>query len=149
MSNRQRRFRIGTESIRSLCTGILGALGAESCEVSIVLVGERTMRDLNRRFRGRDYATDVLSFEYGGKGESGAPLLGEVVISPASALRQALRWGSTHDREMRRLLVHGMLHLLGYDHTTDKGEHFAVQRRLLRRRFASGPRATVEGTGRR
>lgn len=107
------------------------------------------MRDLNRRFRGRDYATDVLSFEYGGKGESGVPLLGEVVISPATALRQALRWGSTHDREMRRLLVHGMLHLLGYDHTTDKGEHLAVQRRLLRRRFASRPRATVEGTGRR
>jgi len=117
--------------------------------VSVVLVGDRTMRDLNRRFRGRDYATDVLSFQYGGKGESGVPILGEIVISPATALRQALRWGSTHDREIRRLLVHGMLHLLGYDHTSDKGEHLAVQRRLLRRRFASCPPATIERMKRR
>jgi len=145
VSNRQRRFRIGTGSIRSFCAGTLDALGAEACEVSVVLVGDRTMRDLNRRFRGRDCTTDVLSFEYGGRGESGMPLPGEIVISPATALRQALRWRSTHDRELRRLLVHGMLHLLGYDHTVDRGEHLAVQRRLLRRRFASCGPATVEG----
>ena len=93
--------------------------------------------------------TDVLSFEYGVKGDSGVPFLGEIVISPATALCQALRWGSTHDRELRRLLVHGMLHLLGYDHTCDQGEHLAVQRRLLRRRFATCRRPTVERMKRR
>jgi probable rRNA maturation factor len=144
VSNRQRRFRIGTGSIRCVCAGVLDALDVEPCEVSVVLVGSRTMRALNRRFRGRDYATDVLSFEYDGKGESGLPFLGEIVISPATALSQSQRWGSTHDREMRLLLVHGMLHLLGYDHASDKGEHLAVQRCLLRRRFASCPPATVE-----
>jgi probable rRNA maturation factor len=115
----------------------------------VVLVGDRAMRDLNRRFRGRDCATDVLSFAYGGKGDCGVPFLGEIVISPATAQSQALRWGSTHDREMRRLLVHGMLHLLGYDHTSDKGEHLALQQCLLRRRFASSPPATVERMRRR
>ena len=149
MSNRQRRFRIGAGSIRSFCAGILDALGVEDCEVSVVLVGDRAMCDLNRRFRGRDCVTDVLSFEYGGKGESGSLFLGEIVISPATALCQALHWGSSHDREMRRLLAHGMLHLLGYDHTSDRGEHLAVQRRLLRRGFASSPPATVERMRRR
>ncbi len=136
-----------TGSIRALCAGTLEALGAEACEVTVVLVGDRAMRDLNRRFRGRDYVTDVLSFEYGGGGGSGVPFLGEIVISPSTALCQALRWGSTHDREMRRLLVHGILHLLGYDHTSDQGEHLAVQRRLLRRHFVSCQPAVVERMG--
>jgi probable rRNA maturation factor len=117
--------------------------------VTVVLVGDSAMRDLNRRFRGRDYATDVLSFGYGGRGESEMFFLGEIVISPATALQQALRLGSTLDREVRRLLAHGMLHLLGYDHTNDKGEHLALQRRLLRRRFASRLPATVERMSRR
>jgi probable rRNA maturation factor len=144
VSNRQRRFSVGSGAVRCFCIGILVALDAEPCELSVAIVGESAMRDLNRRFRGRDYATDVLSFEYGGTGGDGVPLLGEIVISPAVALRQALRRGTPHDREVRRLLVHGLLHLLGYDHTRDKGEHFALQRRLLRRRFASGPPALIE-----
>lgn len=149
VSNRQRRFRVGSGAIRGFCTGILAALDAEPCELSVAVVGESAMRDLNRRFRGKDYATDVLSFQYGRRGGGDVPLLGEIVISPAVALRQALRWGTPHDREVRRLLAHGLLHLLGYDHTKDKGEHFALQRRLLRRRFASGPPALIERVKRR
>jgi probable rRNA maturation factor len=149
VSNRQRRFSVGSGAIRCFCAGILDALDAEPCEVSVAIVGEGVMRDLNQRFRGRDYAADVLSFEYGGTAGSGMPLLGEIAISPAVALRQALRWGTTHDREMRRLLAHGLLHLLGYDHTRDKGEHLALQRRLLRRRFAGRPPAMIERMKRR
>ncbi len=104
------------------------------------------MLALNRRYRGKDYATDVLSFSYGdnqagvtadsqtGGNEPDAPYLGDVVISPEVACRQALGRGISPEREMRRLLVHGILHLLGYDHESDQGEMNRLQALLLRRR---------------
>lgn len=101
------------------------------------------MRALNRRYRGRDYATDVLSFEYGGENEEGRPLLGELVLAPKVAAANARRWGCPLEREIRKLLVHGLLHLLGYDHETDDGEMNRLQRSVLRRRPALSPPALV------
>ena len=90
--------------------------------LSIVFVGRREMRGMNHRFRGRDYATDVLSFPYGEMKMEGMPFLGEIVIAPGVAVDQALRYGVRPDKEIRKLLVHGMLHLLGYDHETTEAE---------------------------
>jgi probable rRNA maturation factor len=109
-------------------------LGISRGTLSVVFVSERKMREINRRYRDRDYATDVLSFEYGTATAEGSPLLGEVVIAPQVAWRQAVRWHSRPERELRRLLVHGILHLLGYDHETDSGTMDSLQRRLLRRK---------------
>jgi probable rRNA maturation factor len=67
----------------------------------------------------------------------GSPILGEIVIAPEVAWRQARRWHTQLDRELRRLLTHGILHLLGCDHETDAGEMNRLQRRLLRRRVLS------------
>ncbi len=67
----------------------------------------------------------------------GMPFLGEIIIAPEVARLHAIRYGISVEREVRRLLVHGTLHLLGYDHETDKGEMNQLQKKLLRRRTVS------------
>jgi len=89
---------------------------------------------LNRQYRGRDYATDVLSFSYPDETVEGVPFLGEIVIAPEIAWRHAYRWNSGVEREIRKLLVHGILHLLGFDHEMDGGEMNRIQQRLVRSR---------------
>ena len=86
------------------------------------------MRTLNRRFRGKDKPTDMLSFP---AGEGG--LLGDIVVSVPYAARQAGRRGHRRQREIDRLLLHGYLHLVGYDHETDGGEMDALEAKLKRR----------------
>jgi probable rRNA maturation factor len=88
------------------------------------------MRTLNRRYRRKDRTTDVLAFPAGGGGE---PLLGDIVISVPYASRQARRRGEPVSREIERLLVHGLLHLSGYDHETDDGEMDALESKMRRR----------------
>jgi probable rRNA maturation factor len=90
---------------------------------------------MNCRYRQKDYATDVLSFSYRGVKLDGFLFLGEIVIAPGVALDHAIRYGVQPERELRRLLVHGVLHLLGYDHETDQGQMNRLQTKLLRRRF--------------
>jgi rRNA maturation RNase YbeY len=109
-------------------------LGVPKRTLTVVFVNPRRMRALNRKYLGRDYATDVLSFRYQGEVVEGLPMLGEMVIAPEVAWSQARRWRVSPEREMRKLLVHGLLHLLGYDHETDAGAMFRLQKRLLRRR---------------
>ena len=97
-------------------------------ELSIALVSDREMRSLNRRWRGKDRSTDVLSFPLQ---EPGA--LGDVVISIDTARRQARLGGWPLSAELRRLLAHGILHCRGYDHMTprDARRMAAAERRLL------------------
>ena len=83
------------------------------------------MRALNKRFRRTDKATDVLSFPAGERGE-----LGDVIIAAGVARRQALAAGHSLQTELRVLALHGLLHLLGYDHETDDGRMLKVERRL-------------------
>ena len=103
----------------------------------VVFVSARKMRSLNRQYRGKDYATDVLSFCYGQEKSEGIPSLGDIVISPDVAFDQAASHKVSPEREMRKLLIHGILHLLGHDHETDDGEMNRLQARLLRRRSVS------------
>lgn len=102
--------------------------------LAVVFVSARRMRGLNRQYLGRDYATDVLSFGYQGEVVEGSSFLGEIVIAPEIAWRQARRWRNRPEREMRKLLVHGILHLLGYNHEADAGGMNRLQQQLLRRR---------------
>ena len=106
-------------------------MDAAPCELSIVFVGPRAMQSLNRAYRGKDYATDVLSFVYEDHSE-GNVLLGDIVIAPSVAVENARRFGTGAEAEIRRLLVHGILHLLGYDHEADRGEMKRIQSRLMR-----------------
>jgi probable rRNA maturation factor len=113
---------------------VLHALGIRQRALSVVFVSRRRMRSLNRKYLGRDYATDVLSFGYPGEKDGEDLMLGEILIAPEVAWDQARRWGAVPDRELRRLLLHGILHLAGYDHEADTGAMLRLQGRLLRRR---------------
>jgi probable rRNA maturation factor len=135
VQSRQRRYTIYRESVALFCAALLQSLGHPNHAVSIVFVGARMMRALNGRYRGKDYPTDVLSFSYGDMKIDQSPFLGEIVISPEIAVRQAIRWGVRPEKELRKLLAHGILHLLGYDHETDRGRMNRVQAKLLRGKF--------------
>lgn len=94
---------------------------------SVVLVSDRRMRALNREFAGKDSATDVLSFPTGEEERIVDPYLGDIFISVETADQQ--KKGSLED-EIRVLGLHGLLHLLGYDHETDQGEMISLEKRL-------------------
>lgn len=94
----------------------------------IAIVSDRTMRRLNRQFRKMDYATDVLSFPSLVPGE-----LGELAIAEGVCRRQAREAGHAEATEARILALHGLLHLMGYDHETDAGEMRRAEERLRRR----------------
>lgn len=115
-------------------------------ELSLLLVSDAVMRQLNRDWRGADRPTDVLSFSQS-EGPGGAPpgLLGDVVISLDSARRQAAERAASLGSELDRLLIHGVLHLLGYDHERSAAEARRMQRRerALARRL--GARAGRDG----
>jgi probable rRNA maturation factor len=112
---------------------------ARRSEVTVALVGDRRMRTLNRTFRGKDRPTDVLSFSMepapaarhaaGG----GRRFLGDIVIATGVVRRQAAEAGHAPAVEVKRLALHGLLHLLGYDHTRDNGRMSRLERRLRRR----------------
>jgi len=107
--------------VRELCALALSSAGLEEGHMAVEFVDEERIRDLNLRFRGRDAATDVLSF---GVDEDGTPSgpreLGDVVICPKQA------------EDLREAVVHGTLHLTGMDHEADDGEMLALQSELMR-----------------
>lgn len=96
--------------------------------VTIALLTDPAMRKLNARFRGADYATDVLSFPSDERG-----VLGDIAIARGVAAKQARRLGHAERVELRVLALHGLLHLLGYDHETDTGEMARAEERLRRK----------------
>jgi probable rRNA maturation factor len=93
----------------------LEVLGLNNAELSIVLVSDAQIKRLNKLYRNKDKPTDVLSFPIGEK-VNGWLILGDVVISVDTAKRQAKELGCSLEEELKRLLVHGLVHLLGYDH---------------------------------
>jgi len=111
--------------IRARARDFLAALGLEEVELSILLTTDREIRSLNRRFRGKDRATDVLSFPAGPPGPlpPGVPRpLGDLAISVDTARRVAAKEGRTLAFELSRYLAHGLLHLLGFDHEGSERE---------------------------
>jgi rRNA maturation RNase YbeY len=109
---------------------VLVTLGRRDAELSVVLVSDRAIRRLNRTWRGKDRTTDVLSFpQQEGAVPAPAALLGDVVISVPTARRQAKERDETLAVASERLLIHGILHLLGYDHERSAAE----ERRMARR----------------
>ncbi len=104
--------------------------------VAVALVGDRKMRDLNNRFLAIDKVTDVLSFPAGPAPAVTGPgpprFLGDIVIATGRAARQARAAGLAEQQEWRRLALHGLLHLLGYDHERDNGRMRRLERRLQR-----------------
>ena len=119
---------------------ILRLLGLENCELSVALVGDQEIRLLNNRYRSLDEPTDVLSFPVDEPLLSGSRVIGDVIISVEKAARQARQRRRSFADELEVLLIHGILHNLGYDHERspeDEREMRAMERRL-RRALKSG-----------
>ena len=105
-----------SRKLKKIANGVLALLKQEDAELSVALVGNAEIRKLNAQFRKKDYPTDVLSFPAAKGIVSDFRLLGDVVISVDKAKQQARERSWTLDEEMITLLIHGVLHLLGYDH---------------------------------
>ena len=125
--NRQRGRRIPTEPWRLLAIKMLEVIGSPDSDATVAFVSDAKIRELNRLFRGIDKATDVLSFP------SDEDELGDIAISVDRAEVQAKENGMTFDEEVAQLLLHGLLHLSGYDHETDMGEMNRLELRLRKK----------------
>jgi probable rRNA maturation factor len=143
---RRRRQRLvveitGSSPARAAASGLCGWLeavapGRARGAVALALVSDAEMRAIHRRYLGRDRVTDVLSFPAGisesWPAGAGPHPLGDLVIATGRARRQAQAAGHTLGAELRLLALHGLLHLLGYDHEADDGRMARVERRLRR-----------------
>ena len=130
--NRQRRHKVQAKRWREFATGALKAIGAGNRDATIVFVSDAAMRKLNRQFRGKDAATDVLSFPSQPESfETDTETnLGEIVISLDRARIQAKENNLTLVNEVEQLILHGLLHLCGHDHETDDGEMNRLELKL-------------------
>jgi rRNA maturation RNase YbeY len=102
--------------LKRIALVVLQLLGQQEAELSLALIGNAEMRKLNAKYRRKDYPTDVLSFPAAKDLPAGTRLLGDVVISLEKAAEQARERQRTLDQEVATLLIHGIVHLLGYDH---------------------------------
>ncbi|MDT4897758.1 MAG: putative rRNA maturation factor [Acidobacteriota bacterium] len=133
--NRQRKLPIACERWEKFAAKALKVAPVNGAGVTIAFVSDRMMRELNWRWRGKRGTTDVLSFPAAqDEFEKLEGLrLGDVVISVEQAARQAAEHGLSFENEVAQLILHGLLHLCGYDHETDKGEMNRLELRLRRR----------------
>lgn len=122
---------------------ILAAVDRPKAELSILVVDDPRMRELNRDWRGIDRTTDVLSFPQDTPEGLEIDVLGDIVLSAPTARRNASRYKRTFGQEIRRLMVHGVLHLLGHDH---KKKAEAERMRAEERRVLSALKA-ADGPG--
>ncbi|UCF88821.1 MAG: rRNA maturation RNase YbeY [bacterium] len=121
------------KTLMDLAEKILKDSGRSDAELSLLITDDEEIRSLNRDYRGIDHPTDVLSFsQLEGEGPAVTPMLGDVVISWETAERQALELECPLEEEMKRLLVHGILHLLGHDHE-EGGEAERLMREMEER----------------
>jgi probable rRNA maturation factor len=123
--NRQRKFTIDRDALCEAVCAVLEACGQADQEVNVVLVSDRTMRTMNRDYRGRNEPTDVISFamKEGEFGDPSGTILGDLVVSLETIRRQCTEpfddsrpETGTPQRELALMVIHGLLHLMGHDH---------------------------------
>ena len=133
--NRQRHHKINPKDWREFGDTALQVIGKDAESATIVFVSDSAIKELNRRFRGNNHSTDVLSFPSAEEHfEIGhVAQLGEVIISVPRAVAQAKENGLSFVDEVRQLILHGLLHLCGYDHETDHGEMNRLELRLRKK----------------
>lgn len=144
--NQQREVRVALRPLESFLRRVERELGLEPPDVTVCLVSDAAMARLNENFRKRKGPTDVLSFPNVARqkavrlprrrpaGNSGRhEYLGDIAISPATARRYAKKQERPFSSELRVLILHGVLHVLGYDHETDRGEMDRIEQKLRKR----------------
>jgi probable rRNA maturation factor len=137
--NRQRRVSVSIPPLQQFHERVRHELGFASESVTIQLISDAAMARLNETYRKKQGPTDVLSFPADGKRPTrDAEYVGDIAISPETARRNARRFARTLPAEMRILILHGMIHLAGFDHETDHGEMDRFERRLRKRLGVNG-----------
>jgi probable rRNA maturation factor len=133
--NRQRGVNVPVKPLEDFFERVRKQLRFPRNAVTIQFISDAAMARLNQTFRRKRGSTDVLSFPADGarRLKRDAPYIGDIAISPQTARRNARRFSRTLPAEMRILILHGMLHLAGFDHETDRGEMDRLERRLRRR----------------
>lgn len=137
--NRQRGIPLQDASLARFLAKVQRELKLGGREVTVCFISDREIAQLNRRFRGKSKPTDVLSFPANGTDAkeftsgSEEEILGDIAVSPQAARRNAKRFGRTLEDEIRVLILHGVLHLAGYDHETDSGQMERIESRLRRK----------------
>jgi len=132
--NKVRQSGVDARSLKRTARAILDSVGEGNAGLAVSLVGDEEMRELNRIHRGKDHATDVLSFPLAVASDpaAGERLLGDVVISVDTARRQAADYDATLQAEINRLLVHGVLHVIGHDHArADERKRMRAEERRI------------------
>ena len=124
----EKKYALKPRKLKKHAQTILEKLGCSSKELSILYTGDNRIRKLNAQYRDIDRATDVLSFPQNDGGEIDSTLLGDVVISVETALRQAQDHNLSLDEELTFLLIHGILHLLGYNHEKSLAEGDSINK---------------------
>jgi probable rRNA maturation factor len=130
--------------LRSWLVDLLVGVAPEADSLGVRFTSDRGIREMNREYRQQDKATDVLSFP--GESTPEGDHLGDICISVPTARRQAQAAGHSLDFELRVLLLHGVVHCLGYDHETDDGTMERLEKRLRKRWLGVPPRGMKEGT---
>ena len=146
--NRQRTVRVARPALESFLRRVRRRLGLGAAEVTVCLVSDAEIARMNESFRKKKGPTDVLSFPAISRrrparlpvrrparrsARNRSQFLGDIAISPATARRNAKEYGRPLPVELQILILHGVLHLLGYDHETDSGQMERVEQRLRRR----------------
>lgn len=130
--NQQRKVKLSLESFRAFTEKAVKAIPeTENKSLIVVFVSDRKMRELNKMFRAKNSTTDVLSFPFeADEFENNEQNLGDIVISAEQAARQAIENHLELEIEIKQLILHGILHLCGYDHETDRGEMNTLELKL-------------------
>jgi probable rRNA maturation factor len=137
--NRQRRVPVVLHPLQQFYECVRLELGFAPESVRIQLISDDAMARLNEKFRKKQGPTDVLSFPANGaRPKQGAEYIGDIAISPETARRNARRFSRSLPVEMRILILHGMIHLAGFDHETDDGKMDRLERRLRKRLGVAG-----------
>ncbi len=142
--NRQRAVRLARRPLESFLRRVKSELGLQGAGLTVRLVSDAEIARMNETFRKKNGPTDVLSFptlarrwpvrlRRGSKSVKPGKYLGDIAISPATAQRYAKKYGRRLSSELQVLILHGVLHLLGYDHETDRGKMDRIERKLRKR----------------
>jgi probable rRNA maturation factor len=137
--NRQRRVPVAVQPLQQFYERVRRELGFAAESVTIQLISDENMAHLNATFRKKSGPTDVLSFPANGATpKHDDAYIGDIAISPETARRNARRFSRSLPVEMRILILHGMIHLAGFDHDSDHGEMDRLERRLRKRLGVAG-----------
>jgi probable rRNA maturation factor len=144
--NKQRLYKLNRQPIIELGKAALARIACDACSATIIFIRDREMQRLNRAYRNIDKPTDVLAFAYHERMSDNEPdhnpdFLGDVIISVETAAKYALAQGISFATEINWLVIHGLLHLAGYDHETDQGEMRRLERRLRKQLLSSQARS--------